>query len=42
MDSFIECDDCGFVLVAESDAEPVPDRVDSCPECGGTSFGFTD
>ncbi|WP_459192268.1 hypothetical protein [Halosimplex sp. J119] len=42
MDHFIECDDCGFVLVTEPDSSPVPKRVDSCPDCGGTSFAFPD
>lgn len=41
MDTYIECDECGFVLLSESASKPLPKRVDSCPDCGGTSFRFT-
>lgn len=39
---FVECEECGFVLVAEDAPEPAPGRVDVCPDCGGTEFRFTD
>lgn len=41
MDNFIECQDCGFVLLAEGEAEAIPKRVSSCPSCDGTEFTFT-
>lgn len=42
MFEFIECVECGFVLLAGSSTEPVPERRASCPECGGSEFRFTD
>ncbi|WP_263653990.1 hypothetical protein [Halomicrobium urmianum] len=41
MGEYIECVDCGFVLRAVKGDEPVPRRVESCPECDGTTFEFT-
>lgn len=38
---YIECEDCGFVLLSESDTEPEPKRVDACPNCGGNEFQFS-
>lgn len=39
---YTECLDCGFVLEAEGATEPTPKRWDSCPDCDGTDFGFSD
>lgn len=39
---YIECEDCGFVLLSASSADPVPKRVDSCPDCGASEFRFTE
>ena len=41
MDTFIECEKCGFVLQAESDEEAKPKGRDDCPDCGGTEFEST-
>lgn len=41
MDTVVECEACGFVLLAENAYEPTPKRVRSCPRCDGTDFGFT-
>ena len=42
--NYIQCLDCGFVLLADGDTEPdpKPKRVDSCPGCGGVDFGFVE
>lgn len=42
MNEFIECRGCGFVLYAKRGDEPRPKNWDSCPDCGGTDFQFTD
>ncbi len=39
---YIERLDCGFVLLSEGNSEPKPKRVDACPDCGGTVFGFVE
>lgn len=39
---FLECEDCGFVVLSESAAKPTPKRVDACPGCDGTNFKFTE
>lgn len=35
---YIECEECGFVLLSENRAEAEPKRVDSCPDCDGAEF----
>ena len=42
MSEYIECLECGFVLMAETTTEATPKRVDACPDCGGTDFQFID
>lgn len=41
MDEYVECDDCGFVLLAESTTRAKPRRVKACPGCDGTEFSFS-
>lgn len=38
MDEYIECRQCGFVVLASGGANPQPKRVDSCPACDSTDF----
>jgi ribosomal protein S27E len=39
---YVECGDCGFVLVAAESTDPAPKRWQSCPDCGRADFGFAD
>lgn len=41
MGEYIECEECGFVLVSESSTAPTPKHHDSCPGCEATEFCFT-
>lgn len=38
MVEYIECVDCGFVLLADSTTQAQPKRFDACPDCDGTDF----
>lgn len=38
VDSYLECQGCEFVLLAESASDPAPERWESCPDGGGTDF----
>lgn len=42
MREFVECLECEFVYVAEDNAEPKPKSHDTCPNCTGNKFAFTD
>lgn len=39
---FSECRGCGFVLHAESGADPEPKHWEACPACGAREFTFAD
>lgn len=41
MNTFLECAECGFVLEAENQEDPIPRGRDNCPDCGGNEFEFT-
>lgn len=35
---YLECQNCGFVLLAESPGTTKPKNRDACPNCDGTVF----
>lgn len=39
MREYIECRECGFVLVADHTDDATPLHWDACPACEGTEFG---
>lgn len=41
MKEYIECQNCGFVLLAASGDEPEPKGWEKCPECGSDEFQFS-
>lgn len=37
---FIECQNCGFVLLAANLGDPTPLNRETCPDCDGTNFSI--
>lgn len=40
MNEYVECQECGFVVLSTGESTPEPKRVDDCPSCGTTEFDF--
>ena len=40
MNEYVECQECGFVVLSTGERTPEPKRVDGCPSCGSTDFDF--
>lgn len=41
MTDYVECRQCGFILLSDGSTNPQPKRVDACPGCDGNEFEFT-
>lgn len=41
MQEYVECNECGFVLLSASTTSPEPEAWEACPDCGSREFNFT-